>query len=303
VNRPDVSEPAMRPVGARRDTAPMVPLPAITRRLRRLLPEEAAHAPTWRAAYSDRTADLMAKCALLAYESERAVLEAELAHGGFALVATYDEGVTQGYLAVSADLAVLAFRGSDSFADWRTNLSSRAVSLVTRLGPVRVHAGFRSAFQAVEAMVRADLATRVPPDLGLYITGHSFGAAVAQIASAALERDTLAACYTYGAPRVGDHGFDRLVKCPHYRMVNGWDFVTTLPPPVVSPFRHSGDARHLQRHGDRPLRRDRNLLVKLVQSVLGFAFCWAGAHWLFTDHRLEAYIAKLDAVLGRGTHD
>jgi hypothetical protein len=263
----------------------------------RLDPDEARKAPTWRAAYSDRTAQLMAKLALLAYRPDAAMLEVELRRGGFSLLATYDRGVTQGFLALSDEFAVLSFRGSDSFDDWRTNLRGRASVLETSLGPVRVHGGFRAAFELVEAEVRADLDTRIPAKTGIYITGHSFGAAVAQIASAALERDTLAACYTYGAPRVGDLAFDQLVKCPHYRVVNGWDFVTTLPPPLMTPFRHSGDARLLTDLGKTPLRRDRNLAAKAVQNLLGLTLYFAGLDWLFSDHRLESYLEKLDAVL------
>lgn len=267
-----------------------------------LEPGEANKPPTWRAAWSDRTAALMGKLALLAYVTDTEALRAELAHGGFTLLNEYNTGVTQGFLALSPDFAVLAFRGSDSFEDWRTNLRGRSVAIPTSLGEVRVHGGFKASFDLVEAAVREDLDTRIPERTGVYITGHSFGAAIAQIASAALERDTLAACYTFGAPRVGDNAFDQLVKCPHYRVVNGWDFVTTLPPPVLFPYRHSGDPRLLTDLGMTPMRRDRNLLAKLVQNLIGFTLFWAGAHWLFTDHRLEAYLEKLTAVLRlRGT--
>ena len=61
----------------------------------------------------------------------------------------------------------------------------------------------------------------MPTDLGLYVTGHSLGGALAQRATAALDRDTLAACYTFGSPRVATLAFDRLDKAPHYRVVNG----------------------------------------------------------------------------------
>lgn len=261
-----------------------------------LAPNEAHNLPTWRAAFSERTAELMAKLALLAYQADDARLAADLSQGGFELLATYDVGVSQGFLAKTPDFAVLAFRGSDSYADWRTNLASGAVPLKTSLGRVRVHKGFKDAYDLIGDVVMADLNAKIPAHLGVYITGHSFGAAIAQIASAALERDTLAACYTFGAPRVGDLAFDSLVLCPHYRMVNGWDLVSTMPPPFLTPFRHNGDPRLMTDRGRPIMRRDRNPIIKLGQTLIGLAYLLFGNQRLFKDHKLESYLASIEAV-------
>jgi triacylglycerol lipase len=261
-----------------------------------LAPDEADKLPTWRAAFSERTAELMAKLALLAYESDLAQLQAQLAVGGFELLATYDNDVSQAFLAKSPDFAVLAFRGSDSFADWRTNLASRAVPLKTSLGRVRVHEGFKRAYDFIGQAIAIDLDAKLPAQLGVYITGHSFGAALAQIASAALERDTLAACYTFGAPRVGDMAFDSLVLCPHYRIVNGWDLVSTMPPPFLTPFRHNGDPRLMTEMGKPMMRRDRNPLLKFGQTIFGLVYLAFGNQRLFKDHKLESYLASIAAV-------
>ncbi len=261
-----------------------------------LTPNEAQNVPTWRAAFSERTTELMAKLALLAYESDAGKLAQGLAQGGFELLATYDVEVSQGFLARTPDFAVLVFRGSDSFADWRTNLASKAVPLTTSLGRVRVHSGFKRAYDLIGDAVYADLGAKIPKELGIYITGHSFGAAIAQIASAALERDTLAACYTFGAPRVGDIAFDSLVLCPHYRMVNGWDLVSTMPPPFLTPFRHNGDPRLMTSVGEPIMRRDRNPLIKLGQTLVGLAYLLFGNRRLFKDHKLESYLRSIEAV-------
>jgi triacylglycerol lipase len=261
-----------------------------------LAPQEAHNLPTWRAAFAERTAELMAKLALIAYQSDPTKLATELAQGGFELLGTYDEGVTQGYLARTPDFAVLAFRGSDSYADWRTNLASGAVPLKTSLGGVRVHEGFKRAYDLIGQAVRVDLDGKIPQGLGIYITGHSFGAAIAQIASAALERDNLAACYTFGAPRVGDLAFDSLVSCPHYRIVNGWDLVSTMPPPFLTPFRHNGDPRLMTDRGKPIMRRDRNPFIKLGQTLLGLAYLVLGNQRLFKDHKLESYLRSIEAV-------
>lgn len=261
-----------------------------------LAPQEAHNLPTWRAAFAERTAELMAKLALIAYQSDPTKLAQDLAQGGFELLATYDVGVSQGYLARTPDFAVLAFRGSDTYADWRTNLASGAVPLKTSLGRVRVHEGFKRAYDLIGEAVRADLDAKIPEGLGIYITGHSFGAAIAQIASAALERDNLAACYTFGAPRVGDLAFDSLVLCPHYRIVNGWDLVSTMPPPFLTPFRHNGDPRLMTNVGRPIMRRDRNPIIKLGQTLIGLAYLLFGNQRLFKDHKLESYLLSIEAV-------
>jgi triacylglycerol lipase len=268
-----------------------------------LSPNEAQNVPTWRAAFSERTAELMAKLALLSYESDAAHLASALAQGGFELLATYDVEVSQGYLARTPDFAVLVFRGSDSFADWRTNLASRAVPLKTSLGRVLVHEGFKQAYDLIGDQIFADINAKIPAGLGVYVTGHSFGAAIAQIASAALERDTLAACYTFGAPRVGDMAFDSLVLCPHYRMVNGWDLVSTMPPPFLTPFRHNGDPRLMTDVGKPIMRRDRNPFIKLGQTLVGLAYLLFGNPRLFKDHKMESYLQSIEAVRELRGHD
>jgi hypothetical protein len=48
-----------------------------------LAPNEAQNLPTWRAAFSERTAELMAKLALPAYQTDDKRLALELSQGGF----------------------------------------------------------------------------------------------------------------------------------------------------------------------------------------------------------------------------
>ena len=259
-------------------------------------PDEAKSLPTWRAAFSERTAELMAKLALLAYESDLEKLSQLLKAGQFTLLASYDQDGSQAFLALADDFAVIAFRGTDSYADWKTNLMSEAVLVDTRLGSVEIHKGFMKAYNRIGAEVLADVNRLVPDTKGLYLTGHSLGGATAQIASTQLERDNLAACYTFGAPRVGDHSFDRLVVCPHYRIVNGWDLVTTLPPPILTPYHHAGDTRRLSRLGKPITRRDRSTFHKIFHTIVGLISFVFGNPRLLDDHRMEAYIDKIKAA-------
>lgn len=259
-------------------------------------PDEAKSLPTWRAAFSERTAELMAKLALLAYESDPKKLSQLLKAGQFTLLASYDQDGSQAFLALAHDFAVIAFRGTDSYVDWKTNLMSEAVRVDTRLGSVEIHKGFMKAYNRIGAEVLADVNRLVPDTKGLYLTGHSLGGAMAQIASTQLERDNLAACYTFGAPRVGDHSFDRLVVCPHYRIVNGWDLVTTLPPPILTPYHHAGDTRRLSRLGKPITRRDRSTFLKIFHTIVGLISFVFGNPRLLADHRMEAYIDKIKAA-------
>jgi hypothetical protein len=226
-----------------------------------------------------------------------ALMAARLDSGAFELVKVYDTPIgTQAYLAVSDQMSVLAFRGTQDRRDWAVNLDSSLVPLHQTVGSVHVHRGFLEAFQKVEADIRADLDGAIPKDKGLYITGHSLGGALAQIASAAFERDILAACYTFGSPRVGQRRFDAEVKCPHYRLVNARDVVPSVPPPWLG-FSHGGDVRVLGGLGEPPRRYARTPMLLVLR------FAWFGLTWMFShrfplidDHMIGRYREKLIAA-------
>ena len=142
----------------------------------------------------------------------------------------FNKDDAQAFLAVrDGHFAVLAFRGTETGQDWRTNVNFKPVPL-PGVPRVKVHRGFLEAFEHCRGEIEAAVDANVPPTLGLYIAGDFLGGALAQIASAVLERGNLAACYTFGSPKVGTVDFDRQVKCPHYRVVNNWDLIPGLPP-------------------------------------------------------------------------
>jgi hypothetical protein len=249
--------------------------------------------PVKRAAYSDRTAWIMALLAELAYEpldeesddkllalaeelakvtdkqeiadrltsfrntlarlaqsksdesasNER--LKAALLVGGFELAgdrplhsAATD---TQGFVACKKrdehgiGMAVIAFRGTKQVKDWMTNLEIAATPItdpVTGASVGNMHAGFHDAYMSVHVDIKARLEGY--EDLPLYITGHSLGGALAVTATWYQSSARLAACYTFGAPRVGDQGLIDRFKTPIYRIVNGPDPVPFVPPSGVA---------------------------------------------------------------------
>ncbi len=150
-----------------------------------------------------------------------------------------------------------------------TDLNLRLVPLPGISG-VMVHCGFLEVFSRCKSEIEAAVDESVPSTLGLYITGHSLGGALAQIAAAALNRDNLAACYTFGSPRVGTAGFDEQVKCPHYRVINNWDLVPGLPLALFRGYRHNGDPRLLTPKTSFALRRDRyaDFLYNIAAIIL-----------------------------------
>ena len=278
-------------------------------------PLEAASAPTWRAAYSDRTAALMAALSQLAYVpfevtpaagGQKAVkpggeqdLATLLDAGGFRLISLFNKDDTQAFLAILPDqYAVLAFRGTTSVNDWMINANVRRVDLPGVPG-VRVHCGFLEAFQGCRLEIERAVNQNVPNTLGLYITGHSLGGGLAQIASAVLERDNLAACYTFGSPRVGTLGFDRQVKCPHYRLVNDWDVVPGVPVPWFHGYFHTGDPRLLtpDAKDQMALRRDRLGVSRFFVDLWALAVGWLQPRFLIVDdHMIWNYRTQLEAI-------
>lgn len=259
--------------------------------------DAAARAPTWRAAYSDRTAALMAAMAEYAYEPPD-VIDLLAAPSGLRVVGSFDAyGLFAALLVAPGQMAVLEFRGTDCLADWGLDLDAARVAMPGH-PHVHVHAGFWSAWRSMAPAVEALLAAHVPPDLGLYITGHSLGGALAQLAAMELARDTLAGVYTFGSPRVATEGFDEAVKAPHYRVVNAWDLVPSVPPAFPGGFAHAGDPRLLV--GETPtaaLRRDRGLLARTLADAWSLAV-WPATHDLTSvdDHMIWNYRRKLDGI-------
>ena len=253
-----------------------------------LSPTKSEAVPTWRAAYSDRTSALMALFCELARDTfvsnqvpadqagaptiagaaGRSELKRRLEAGSFRLVQIFNKD--QAFLAVrEGHFAILAFRGTKGKELLDTDLNCRLVPL-PGVSRVMVHCGFLEAFSRCKSEIEAAVNESVPSTLGLYITGHSLGGALAQIASAALNRDNLAACYTFGSPRVGTAGFDEKIKCPHYRVVNNWDLVPAFPLRFFRGYRHNGDPRLLTPKTSFALRRDRyaSFLYNIAAVVL-----------------------------------
>jgi hypothetical protein len=267
--------------------------------------------PINRAAYSDRTAWIMASMAHLAYDRfedsriARKLFIAKLQSGGFRLIKTFysKETDTQAFLTKSIDgYAVLAFRGTEISKRQDLKIDAQAMRVSVLEG--RIHAGFRIAYDSVAKEIeKSILRLNVP----LYVTGHSLGAALATVATQRLEhhlkiREMIAACYTFGSPRVGDSHYDIEFKSPIYRVVNTTDVVTVIPL-LAMGYVHIGDIRYLG-------RTDGEFSRAIPFFKRGYLFMLTMFRFfgpVVGDHAIVEYRRKLEAIAqkrnkGSGRH-
>jgi hypothetical protein len=259
--------------------------------------------PIFRAAYSDRMAWIMASMAELAYmrfeddPEQRTLFIAKLKSGGFELIKTFNskETDTQAFLAQCDEYAVLAFRGTEvsKRQDVKTDIAAGKLSVLQGY----VHKGFLSAYKSVADNIKNSLLEL--KDIPLYITGHSLGAALATVATQNLEHDHLyprlremvAACYTFGSPRVGNSHYEQEFKAPIYRVVNTTDVVTTIPL-LAMGYMHIGDVRYLGAHegefsrGIPVFRRGLMFILSLFKLLSPIVM----------DHGIAKYRSKLERI-------
>ena len=199
--------------------------------------------PITRAAYADRTAWIMAECSALAYVEDQRLLKKALAAGDFKLVKGFSKDEITAYVAVSSKhgYAVLAFKGT-VLTEGETIRTDLDFWWYKHKGVV-FHEGFYKGYESLYHDIHAQLdKLRLP----IYVTGHSLGGALATVCVMNYpSTDRIAACYTYGAPRVCDlEGVIRFYKVPLYRIVHSDDVVPTLPFWAMG-FVQMGDLRYI----------------------------------------------------------
>ena len=171
--------------------------------------------------------------------------EKVLKNSSFKLLATIDVAETQGFVCLrdvpnEPRYLIVAFRGTEKkLSDWLTD--ARATPFP--IGKKKVHTGFHEAFnvnvdadgKTVKDIVQAILEEPDAKDtdgnpLPVFFTGHSLGGALALVAACTFRAESDAACYTYGAPRIGNYEYFQGLKTPVYRVVNSSDIVPRVPP-------------------------------------------------------------------------
>lgn len=186
----------------------------------------------------------------LGLASERAysgssVVQAQARAWGFSNCVFLERMAAQGFLAWTADVILVSFRGTESAADWISNLNV-STRTIPGLGPV--HAGFLGQFQALQPELEQLM--RAWPSLPLVITGHSLGGGIAVVAAASWANSrNVRALYTYGQPAVAKGNaaslINTLLSGRYHRFVNDADIVPRVPP----LYQHAGHLLQFDEEG------------------------------------------------------
>jgi len=197
--------------------------------------------------YARRDAFSFALASYLAYTAEDVAARAKA--WGFDEVKTFDarrgrDIDTQGFIAANDRRVLVAFRGTDSKADWLTNFqASRDPGPFARS---KVHEGFQDAFFPAVLDIGRTLERFRTNRQDIWVTGHSLGGALAVELVAVLLRDRIdvSGLYTFGAPRLGNPRFadafdERMKGRPSFRVANAGDLVPHVPMEPL--FSHAGN--------------------------------------------------------------
>ena len=204
---------------------------------------------------------------------------------------------TQCFIMENQDHIVIAFRGSDSKADWFANF--QAAQDPGPFDNTGAHEGFQDAlFPAVISITRClrkvDLTKKK-----LWVTGHSLGGALCSLYAGMLIENgfEVYGIYTFASPRPGSPKFaeqlNAHIKGPHYRVVNDQDIVPHVPPEPF--FSHPGKRVILKyKHKERTKAswfKQRVDALKNFVEMTGQAFDVADNHLLDGDK--DSYIPRL----------
>jgi triacylglycerol lipase len=174
--------------------------------------------------------------------------------GGQAITVKWLNPVYWGFVLQSPENSIIAFRGTQQTSEWIQNVLAQQVQhndLSQFEFEGKVHRGFATLYGPIADQV-IEAAQQLDSSRPIYITGHSLGASLANLAAMDVairlpELRNQLRLYTYAGPRVGDVAFaeahSRLVP-NNYRVVNMADSVPTAPPTSIGRlvFAHAGQA-------------------------------------------------------------
>jgi len=180
---------------------------------------------------------------------------------------------------------IVAFCGTESWRDWRTNRQARMKPWAcgsTGVSDIKAHRGMVNAYWSVREELRSET-DRAANDRVVF-TGHSLGGGLATLAAADYSVSTchLVTLVTFGAPRVGGLRFSRFAidTVPQWtRITHAADPVPYLPPAHWG-YRHGRKAKHIGmpvwRSWLRHILKPRSTVVR--------------------DHAMAAYITTLERI-------
>ncbi|KAG5497556.1 hypothetical protein JKF63_03820 [Porcisia hertigi] len=158
---------------------------------------------------------------------------------------------------------VVALRGGVPQKDWFMHWRVKPVLFdITSLCGLqcKVDASFQNGYLALRRGIRAAVVRdlRENPGYDVLVTGHSFGAALAQLAAIDLQAHVnrmffvskpVVSLYTFGMPLVGNRDFavwakQMLVRGSHFRITRGHDPVPRTPLHGMVDFQHVSSEVH-----------------------------------------------------------
>lgn len=166
-----------------------------------------------------------------------------------------DKTDTQAFVGAFADhdgmiRIVVSFRGTETIENWIEDLKIAKTDRNMSCSGCRVHSGFYDAWASISSQVLSEVRMLRDsyPAAGLYITGHSLGAALATLSAYVMQYDNgldIAGVYTYGSPRVGNSDFasffnDESATHVTWRVTHHRDIVVHLPFYHLLNFHHVG---------------------------------------------------------------
>lgn len=149
---------------------------------------------------------------------------------------------TQALVTGKGSHLVVCFRGTSSGKD--ALVDTRFLKTKAFGGRGKVHRGFNKALDSVWPQVQAAV-DELGADKKIFVSGHSLGAALAQLAAHrfALSDHSIAGVYVYGSPRIGNPEFrdayNELLEAKTFLHINNTDIVARIPPRILG-FRHLG---------------------------------------------------------------
>lgn len=190
----------------------------------------------------------LAEMAMLAYAPTHDFVYRNLVKAGLTQVAYFEKKGTECFIADNDVFAVVSFRGTEVGAldDLMTDAMMTFVNCPTG---GKTHWGFTRALDLVYVRVARylDKLREKTPDIAIYMTGHSLGAALATLAATRYAHEQ--AVYTYGSPMVGDPEFTKHYNIPTYRVVNNNDIIPMIFPPAPN-YAHVGQLEYFDSQGN-----------------------------------------------------
>lgn len=193
-------------------------------------------------------ASACAQAAVLAYNDENTIEERARAVG-FDRARPFRRGTNYAAVLSREDVIVVAFRGTDDWGDWLTNLN-----VLFKKSPLGyVHRGFLRATESFWPELAGCVRETRTSQQAVWVTGHSLGGALAVLASVKLSLEDgipIVGLYTFGQPPVGTTGFGSRFaeRCSYglYRFVNHTDAVSDVP---ILGREHMGTVRYFDVSG------------------------------------------------------